>query len=516
MTVVGELALWTALFFAVWGSVASFGGATVGRPELVASGVRSIVASAGLVTLACLGLWTALLSHDFSLQYVASHTALNTPTPYLAAAFWAGPSGAMLSFALALSACSVAAISRGRPPRDEGRPWVAGALAAVLALVLLAASFATNPYDRLEWVPAEGQGLDPRLQNPLAAPYYLATYGAYAAAAVPFALAVGAAMARKVDAGWLASVRRWTVVTWCLLTASIALRMRWTYLEPAAGGFWQADLAQIATVGAWILGFALLRSFAVHSGVPSPRPAASLALTVFCLALAGAAAVPRPPSSREGSIVTPPDALLSLIGFAIVAAGVIYSGVRRVPAASAGVDGGNRHRPVWTLVGYVGVVILLTGIAATRSWADGTINLRPGGATELTDPYRRRWRFVSQGVSRDERMNYLSSGVALEAWRNRKRAGIISAERRQYFDSVQRPTYEPALEPGVRSSLGLDVYVVLAEVRGDATQLRVGFRPLVACVWIGWLVIAVGGLALGAGWRERHVNRADAAPPAAV
>jgi cytochrome c biogenesis factor len=513
VTVVGELALWVALLVASWGAVASFGGATVGRPELVASGVRSIGATAGMATLACLGLWAALLHHDFSLQYVASHTTLNTPTLYLVTALWAGPAGAMLSFALTLSVCAAAAVSRGRGRHGEHLPWLAGALAAVLALVLLAVCFATNPYDRVEWVPAEGQGLSPRLQDPLAAPYCLATYGAYSAAAVPFALAVSAGVTRKADADWLASVRRWTVVAWCLLTVSLAVRMRWTYLEPAAGGFWQPDLAHTATVGAWILGFALLRTLAAHGGAPAPRSAASLALAVFAFALAGAAAVPQPPGPPESSIGTSPGALRALIGFAVVAAGASFSIVRRVPPATPGRDVGKRRGPVAALVVYAGAVILLAGVAATQWWTDRAMDLRPGQAAELTDPYGRRWRFVSQGVSRDERMNYLSTAVALEAWRDGKSAGIISAERRQYIDAVQRPTYEPASKAGVRSSLGLDVYLVLAEVRGDTAKLRVGFRPLVACVWVGWLVLAAGGLTLGAS-TARRLAVAGAAPPA--
>jgi cytochrome c biogenesis factor len=145
----------------------------------------------------------------------------------------------------------------------------------------------------------------------------------------------------------------------------------------------------------------------------------------------------------------------------------------------------------------------LIGLAAKRSWTERAVSLPPGGATELIDPFGYRWRFVSQGVSRDERLNYLSTGVALEAWRERRNAGVVSAERRQYLDSMQRPTFEPAPKPGIRSTPALDVYVVLSEVRSEGAQLRIGFRPLVACVWIGWILIAVGGLALGIGPTSR-------------
>jgi cytochrome c biogenesis factor len=491
---VGELALWVALFFAVWGSVAAFGAAAAQRVELVESAVRSIRASTGMTALACLGLLAALLSHDLSLQYVVAHTTLNTPTLYLITALWAGPAGAMLSFAFALSVCSAAALWRRRTIAANEVAWVVGAVSGVLALVLVALCFMTNPYDRVEWVPAEGQGLDPRLQSLLAAPYYASTYAAYGAAAIPFARGVGAVWDGGTDQRWVASVRSWTLVTWFLFTFSLALRMRWTYLEPMTRGLWKVDLSQGSNVAAWVLALLLL-SFAARGRFLSPRLVAALAFSIFCFALVGAAAIPRPPRAGGGSEASS-TALLALAGFGVLAAAVIYWAVRRIPAA----------RPYHDLVApgrlpivavFTGLAMVIVGIAAANWRTSTTRTLRPGAPTELTDPYGSRWRFVSQGVSRDERVNYLTSGVALEAWRDGRQAGIISAERRQYFDSVQRPIGEPALRAGVRAGLGLDVYVVLMEVGSDSARLQIEFRPLISFVWIGWLVVAMGGIGLG-------------------
>jgi cytochrome c biogenesis factor len=442
VTIVGELALWVALFLAVWGSVTCLGGALVHRPELEASGARAIVACAGMTAMASLGLLAALIGHDLSLEYVVSNTTTNTPLLYLVTAFWAGPPGAMLSLALALSLCSAIIVSnRSGVPAHEWR-WTAGALAAVIALALGAVCFATNPFDAVEWVPAEGLGLEPRLQTPLAMPYFVATYAAYGAAAGAFARVLGIALVRGADPDQLEPVRSWTLATWALLTVSIALRMRWTYLDPVGDGLWRPDLAQLSAVGGWALAFLLLRLLAVRARPGRRRSAAMLAV-------------------------------------------------------------------------YLSLVVLLAGIVAERWWTNAVITLRPGEATQLTDPYGRRWRLVSQGVSRDEAMNHLATSVALEAWRNGARAGIVSAERRQYLDSFQRPIHEPAVRPGFSSSIGLDVYVALEEVRGESAQLRVSFRPLVMLVWIGWALIAISGCALGVGSTPR-VDRRDAQPAAAA
>ena len=514
MTVVGELGLWVALFLAVWGSVAPFVGAAIARSELLESGRRAVVASAAMVALACLGLWTALFRHEFSLEYVAAHTSLTTPGLYLFTAFWAAPPGLMLFFALTLSVCGAAAVLRQPWSRGEQTPWVIGALAAVLALVLIAVCFVTNPYDRMDWVPAEGQGLDPRMQSPIAGPYYVATYWAYGAGAIPFALATGAVMVRSTDESWSTSVGRWTVVTWCLLTLGIGLRMRWTYLQPDGGGLWRPDLPEAATIGCWIASLLLVWSFGARPTTPSPRSAAALAFTTFALALAAAASLPRPPRPETGVSQASATGSLTLIGFGIVATGVIVLASRRLRGKSA--DTTRRRGVPATLTVYAGLVLLLAGVVASRWWTAATVELRPGEATELTDPYGRRWRFVSQGISRDERMSYLSTGIAVEAWRDGAAAGIIGAERRQYLDSVRRPIYAPTPRPGVRSSLALDVYIVLTEVRDETAQLRVAFRPLVALVWIGWFIVLAGGLVLGGIAAARPMARADVARPAAA
>jgi cytochrome c biogenesis factor len=97
--------------------------------------------------------------------------------------------------------------------------------------------------------------------------------------------------------------------------------------------------------------------------------------------------------------------------------------------------------------------------------------------------------------------------VAVEAWRGGASAGIIAAERRQYLDGAQRPVSEPAMKPGIRSFLWLDLYVLLAELRGDLAQLRVSFRPLVSLVWLGWALVFAGAVGVTAQLTVRDRSR---------
>src|SRR5262249_21775331 len=84
---IGELSLWVALLMAAWSAPASFAGGTLSRVELVSSGIRGLYAPFVMVLLASIGLWPALLSRDFSLEYVASHISANMPNVYVFTAF---------------------------------------------------------------------------------------------------------------------------------------------------------------------------------------------------------------------------------------------------------------------------------------------------------------------------------------------------------------------------------------------------------------------------------------------
>jgi cytochrome c biogenesis factor len=203
-----------------------------------------------------------------------------------------------------------------------------------------------------------------------------------------------------------------------------------------------------------------------------------------------------------------------LIGLAVTAAIALFSLLARIPRAFEPVAHAarRRHPSLSTYVLYAGFAALLGGLAATRWWTSVSVSLGAGASAEMTDTFGGRWRFVSQGVSRDQGMNYLATGLALEAWRGADRVGIINSEERQYFDSMQRPTFEPSTKPGIRSFARFDVYVTLMEVRGEVAQVRIGFHPLVASVWLGWLLVIVGGVSAAARWVWHRSVLAKPAP----
>ena len=264
MILVGELSLWVALLMAAWSMSVSFAGGAMQRPELVRSGERALFATFAFVVLASAGLLTALVTHDFSLAYVASHTSANLPVVYTITAFWGGQAGSMLFWALVLSLYSAICLIANRNSNRALMPYVTGTLAAILVFFLLTTALAANPFERLGWIPPDGRGMNPQLQNPGMAIHPPNLYLGYVATAVPFAFAIAALITRKLDAEWLGAVRRWSLVSWFFLTVGITLGMWWAYVELGWGGYWAWDPVENASLLPWLTGTAFLHSIMIQ------------------------------------------------------------------------------------------------------------------------------------------------------------------------------------------------------------------------------------------------------------
>jgi len=264
LILVGELALWIALLMAAWATTVSFAGGTLGRNDLIASGRRAIYATFAMVLTASAGLWTALLTRDFSLEYVAGHISANMPNVYVFTAFWSGQAGSMLFWALILSLYSAIAVYTNRERNHVLLPYAAGTLGAILLFFLATTCFKANPFARLDWTPMDGRGMNPQLQNPGMAIHPPNLYLGYVATAIPFAFALAALITRRLDAEWLAVVRRWSLLSWLFLTVGIVLGMWWAYVELGWGGYWAWDPVENASFLPWLTGTAFLHSIMVQ------------------------------------------------------------------------------------------------------------------------------------------------------------------------------------------------------------------------------------------------------------
>ncbi len=264
MTILGQLALGLALLLALWGSVVGFVAGRTGRPELARSAQRSVYALFGVLTVATASLIVALVRHDFNVEYVALYTSRNLPIVYTISALYAGQAGSLLFWAFVLSGFAAAAQWMTPSRYRELMPYV-GAVTCIVSLFFVATMlFASSPFERLPFTPADGNGLNPQLQNPGMAVHPPMLYLGYISITIPFAFAVAALLSRRLDAGWVHAIRKWTLLSWVFLSIGITLGMWWAYVELGWGGYWAWDPVENASLLPWLTMTAFLHSVMVQ------------------------------------------------------------------------------------------------------------------------------------------------------------------------------------------------------------------------------------------------------------
>ena len=264
MADLGYLSLVVALALASYGAAASFWGRRSGYEELVASGRNAVYAVGGLVTLATGVLVHAFVTHDFGIRFVAENSSLDLPLFYRFTALWGGHAGSLLLWAWILSLFIVGAVYLTGNRSRELMAYATSVLLGTLVFFLLLLVFLSNPFEKLGFVPADGLGLNPLLQNPAMAIHPPLLYLGFVGFSVPYAFAMAALISGRLDASWVKLARRWTLAAWAFLGLGITLGAMWAYMELGWGGFWGWDPVENSSFLPWLSGTAFLHSVMIQ------------------------------------------------------------------------------------------------------------------------------------------------------------------------------------------------------------------------------------------------------------
>jgi cytochrome c-type biogenesis protein CcmF len=264
--IIGYSAVVIALILAVYGMVATVAGARTRRRDLVRSGQSATYANFVLMLLANLAMVYALVTHDFSIHYVAQVGSRETPLFYTVISLWGALEGSILFWGLVLSAYAATAVFFTRRRSDE--PMIAYAnstMLAVEAFFFLLLVVPANPFGLVSPVPADGPGPNTLLQNHILMgihPPFL--YTGYVGMTIPFAFAIGALVAGKLDTDWIRTSRPWMMVAWGFLSVAIMFGMWWSYDVLGWGGYWAWDPVENASFLPWLTATAFLHSAMVQ------------------------------------------------------------------------------------------------------------------------------------------------------------------------------------------------------------------------------------------------------------
>lgn len=203
-------------------------------------------------------------ANDFSLIYVANQSNSLLPWYYKLSATWGGHEGSLLLWVtiLATWGVMVSLFSRSLPLNMRARVLVVIGIVQLMMLTMLI--FSSSPFNRnLPNLPVDGADLNPLLQDPGLIFHPPMLYMGYVGTVVPFAFAMAALWAGRLDAVWTRWSRPWTLAAWCCLTLGIAFGSLWAYNELGWGGWWFWDPVENASFMPWLGGVALIHSLSV-------------------------------------------------------------------------------------------------------------------------------------------------------------------------------------------------------------------------------------------------------------
>jgi cytochrome c-type biogenesis protein CcmF len=280
-----------------------------------------LIAAFFLLTTACLVLIYAQWTGEYSMTYVHTVSSDTQPDTLKITALWGSQAGSLLFYSWLLSLFSVAAVLINWKLQRHLMSWVLVFTSGTLAFFLMLNVFYENPFER-SWVNPDtfevefaklqpdnmvvaypwhnvafnvnapplysciaertvcyspskeipiaagwaydGTGLNPLLRHPGMVIHPPMLYLGFTGFVIPFAFAMAALLMGQMDAGWIRSVRRWSLIPWMFLSIGLVLGGRWAYDVLGWGGYWGWDPVENSAFLPWITGTAFLHSVMIQ------------------------------------------------------------------------------------------------------------------------------------------------------------------------------------------------------------------------------------------------------------
>jgi cytochrome c-type biogenesis protein CcmF len=137
-------------------------------------------------------------------------------------------------------------------------------------------------------------------------------------------------------------------------------------------------------------------------------------------------------------------------------------------------------------IAHLGIALTALGITVTQSYRiEKDIALSPGGSVDLRD-----YRFEFRSTRPIEGPNYRAVQSEVVVSRGGRTVTVLHPEKRVY-----RVQQSPMTEAGIDPAWNRDLFVAMGDELGQgAWSLRLQYKPLVRFIWLGALVMALGGL----------------------
>lgn len=214
-------------------------------------------------------LFEIIYNHRFEYFYAYSHSSKALPVHYMISSFWEGQEGAFILWIFWNVMLGVTLIHTNKFWEAPVMVVFALVQAFLVSMILgvqigdlklgsspfillrdatIAPIFEMNP----DFIPQDGTGLNPLLQNIWMVIHPPTLFLGYASTLVPFAFLIGGLVTKRY-AEWIRPALPWAIFSAMILGMGIIMGAYWAYVTLNFGGYWNWDPVENAVYVPWLI-----------------------------------------------------------------------------------------------------------------------------------------------------------------------------------------------------------------------------------------------------------------------
>ena len=225
-------------------------------------------------------LFSIIYNHYFEYHYAYAHSSRSLPVHYIISCFWEGQEGSFLLWIFWNCLLGLVLIRVNRK-WEAPLMTVFGAVQAfltsmILGVVLFNIKIGSSPFMLLrdvvedpifqinpDFIPADGTGLNPLLQNYWMVIHPPTLFLGYASTLVPFAYLIAGLWKREYRE-WIRPAIPWAVFSTALMALGQIMGAYWAYETLSFGGYWSWDPVENAVYVPWIIQVASIHTMVIY------------------------------------------------------------------------------------------------------------------------------------------------------------------------------------------------------------------------------------------------------------
>ncbi len=272
--------------------------------QWIANGRTAFVIHAIAIVGVITSLFVIIYQHYFEYHYAYSHSSLHLPGQYMISCFWEGQEGSFLLWMFWHAVLGLILITTQKtweaPVMSIFSVVQAFLASMILGVVLpgLSLKIGSSPFILLRdamsdpifalqpnFIPKDGNGLNPLLQNYWMVIHPPTLFLGFALTLVPFSFALAGLWQRKYIE-WIKPALPWTLLGGAILGLGILMGGYWAYETLSFGGYWNWDPVENAVYVPWLILIASLHTMLIYkNSQTSLKLSLILVLSVFLLIL---------------------------------------------------------------------------------------------------------------------------------------------------------------------------------------------------------------------------------------